>query len=50
MIADWITFAVIAVIIIAAVIGICMRRKKGNRINYNMEDDNGLDDFINSPD
>lgn len=46
MAAEWIIFAVFPVVIIIATIGIFIKRKKGNRINYTVEKDKALDDFI----
>ena len=50
MIIEWIVFSVIVLIILGAIIGIYLKNKKGESVNYNIGDDNGLDDMMNMPD
>jgi hypothetical protein len=47
--ADWTVFGVIVLIIFGAIIGIYLKKKKGASIDYNISDDQALDDVMNSP-
>lgn len=47
MTAEWIVFSVFIIVILIAVIGLFIKRRKGNRVNYTLEDDKAFDDFLN---